>query len=272
MKKNKMLRLASVLLVLTLLSTSIIGGAFAKYTTQSTATDTARVATWGVTISAHTDLFATAYKDEKVDASATDATVKVTTSDTSNLVAPGTTGTGLSVKNTATSEPEVSYTMTIKLGTDAKMPTLKYTPTGESTAKVYEPVKFSVYNGTTLIKEGISLADLKTLFNGTNVIYEYDVAAGKYYLDKNGDGTIEASEKAAAAALTDCPDIQIKWEWEFENTAPTIKALNDELDTILGDTAAGSTITKYSGGNDNSISDINTDVSLSWTITATQIN
>lgn len=270
MKKNKMLRLASVLLVLTLLTTSIIGGAFAKYTTQAAATDTARVAKWGVTISTHTDLFATAYKDEKVDASATNATVKVTTGDTSNLVAPGTEGTGLSVKNAATSEPEVSYRMTITLGDAAKMPTLKYTPTGETTAKDYEPVKFTVYNGTTPIKEGISLAELKTLFNGTNVIYEYDVAAGKYYLDKDGDGTIEDSEKAAGEALTDCPNIQIKWEWVFEDN--TSSALYNELDTILGNTAAGATITKYSGGGDNSISDINTAVSLSWTITATQID
>ena len=35
MKKNKALRAASALLVLTLLTTSIIGGTFAKYTTLS---------------------------------------------------------------------------------------------------------------------------------------------------------------------------------------------------------------------------------------------
>ncbi len=50
MKKNKMLRMASALLVLTLLTTCIIGGTFAKYTTSGTATDTARVAKWGVKV------------------------------------------------------------------------------------------------------------------------------------------------------------------------------------------------------------------------------
>lgn len=267
MKKNKMLRLASVLLVLTLLTTSIIGGAFAKYTTQTTATDTARVAKWGVTFGTHTDLFATAYKDEKVDSSATNATVKVSTGDTNNLVAPGTKGTGFGVKSAGT--PEVSYSMTIKLDSNAQMPTLKYTPTG-GTQSTYEPVKFSVYNGNDLIKANMTLANLQDLFNDTNVIYEYDVAAGKYYLDKNGDGTIDDSEKADGVALTDCPNIQIKWEWAFEDN--TSSALYNELDTILGNTAAGGTITKYSGGGDNSISDINTEVSLSWTITATQID
>lgn len=271
MKKNKMLRLASVLLVLTLLTTSIIGGAFAKYTTQATATDTARVAKWGVTFGTHTDLFATAYKDEKVDPSATTATVKVSTVDNKNLVAPGTEGTGLGVQSAGT--PEVSYSMTIKLGDDAKIPTLKYTPTGETAAKDYEPVKFTVYNGTTPIKEGISLAELKTLFNGTKVIYEYDVATGKYYLDKNGDGTIDASEKADDKALTDCPNIQIKWEWAFETGKDdAAKTLYNKLDTVLGNavatTPAGTTAT-YDGG---TASDINTEVSLSWTITATQID
>ena len=47
MKKNRMMRLASVLLVLVLLTTSVIGGTFAKYITSATASDEARVAYWG---------------------------------------------------------------------------------------------------------------------------------------------------------------------------------------------------------------------------------
>ncbi|MFR0985955.1 MAG: hypothetical protein ACLSFZ_04975 [Frisingicoccus sp.] len=44
MKKNRMMRLASSLLVLTLLTTCVISGTFAKYTTQAGGSDTARVA------------------------------------------------------------------------------------------------------------------------------------------------------------------------------------------------------------------------------------
>lgn len=46
MKKNMFLRVASVLLVLTLLSACAISGTFAKYTAEAKAEDSARVAKW----------------------------------------------------------------------------------------------------------------------------------------------------------------------------------------------------------------------------------
>ena len=48
MKKNTMMRLAAVLLVVALLTTSVICGTFAKYTSADTATDSARVAKWDI--------------------------------------------------------------------------------------------------------------------------------------------------------------------------------------------------------------------------------
>ena len=59
MKKNRMMRLASVLLVCVLLTTSVISGTFAKYTTTNTASDEARVAYWGFDAAANItfDLF-----------------------------------------------------------------------------------------------------------------------------------------------------------------------------------------------------------------------
>ena len=48
MKKNRMMRLASILLVCVLLSTSVISGTFAKYTSDVTVTDTAKVAKWDI--------------------------------------------------------------------------------------------------------------------------------------------------------------------------------------------------------------------------------
>ena len=44
MKTNKMMRIASVLLVAVLLTTCVISGTFAKYTTTVSATSTANVA------------------------------------------------------------------------------------------------------------------------------------------------------------------------------------------------------------------------------------
>ena len=50
MKKNRMMRLASILLVCVLLTTSVISGTFAKYTSTATASDTARVAKWSIEV------------------------------------------------------------------------------------------------------------------------------------------------------------------------------------------------------------------------------
>ena len=47
MKKNTMMRIASVLLVAVLLSTCVISGTYAKYTSTVTTSDSARVAYWG---------------------------------------------------------------------------------------------------------------------------------------------------------------------------------------------------------------------------------
>lgn len=264
MEKNRMMRLASALLILTLLTTCMISGTFAKYTTQATGKDTARVAKWGVTVSTHTDLFAQSYKG----ADAYSDIITVESTDVDKLVAPGTTGTGLGVTSEGT--PEVSYEMKIKLDDiTAEMPSLKYTPTGGSEAS-YEPVKFNVYNGDSQLNANpLTLAELQILFNGMNVIYKYDVGTKKYYVDSNGDGTIDTT-----TGLDACPNIQIKWEWAFESGADdNAKALNNELDTILGDTAAATpgagSINSYSVGD---IRNINTAANLTWTVTATQID
>ena len=47
MKKNKMMRLAAILLVCVLMTTSVISGTFAKYVTSVDSFDKARVAYWG---------------------------------------------------------------------------------------------------------------------------------------------------------------------------------------------------------------------------------
>ena len=63
MKKNTMMRLASVLLIAVLMSTCAISGTFAKYVTSDSSSDSARVARWGfngTTLNIE-DLFVAAY-------------------------------------------------------------------------------------------------------------------------------------------------------------------------------------------------------------------
>ena len=62
MRKNKLMRLASLLLVLVLLTSSVISGTLAKYVMNASGSDSARVARFGVEISAVNDLFGNSYK------------------------------------------------------------------------------------------------------------------------------------------------------------------------------------------------------------------
>lgn len=112
-KRNKAMRLASALLVLTLLTVCAISGTFAKYTGSITGSDKARVAYWGFTPSSLTlDLFSESY--ENVDSSV----------DGENVVAPGTmqnqlvkfaytNGNSSFTGATAIEAPEVAYNLKI---------------------------------------------------------------------------------------------------------------------------------------------------------------
>ena len=112
MRKNKMMRLASALLVAVLLSTCAISGTFAKYVSEATATDTARVAKWGwgdTTLSI--DLFATNY----------DGTVQSSNGD--KLIAPGTKNTASLVWTPdAKFAPEVDYTLSFTVAAATDIP------------------------------------------------------------------------------------------------------------------------------------------------------
>lgn len=110
MKKNVMMRVASALLVAVLMTTCAISGTFAKYTSEVTGKDTARVAKWGwgtntVTI----DLFKDAY-DGTVDSN-----------DGADVIAPGTKNSASIVWNTSFI-PEVAYEITFDSTTNTSIP------------------------------------------------------------------------------------------------------------------------------------------------------
>lgn len=106
MKKNTMMRIASVLLVAVLLSTSVISGTFAKYTSSVTSNDSARVAKWGFTATAIdiSDLFKTAYIADEMHSAADAIAPGTTNSDTFNFTFGGASGI---------TAPEVAYTFTV---------------------------------------------------------------------------------------------------------------------------------------------------------------
>ena len=121
MKKNKMMRLASAMMVTTLMTTSVISGTFAKYTTQDSGSDVARVAKWGVELQVVGDLYGSKYlptTQNIATASGTDISVhgKADASTDENVVAPGTKsvdGFSFFLKGT----PEVDSKVTVKVAT-----------------------------------------------------------------------------------------------------------------------------------------------------------
>ena len=106
MKKNKVLRLASVLMMACLLTTCVISGTFAKYVSTTWAQDQARVAKWGFkgTTLEITDLFKDAY-DSSVGS-------------TVDVIAPGTTSSKTiqyeyNANGSTITAPEVDYSFVV---------------------------------------------------------------------------------------------------------------------------------------------------------------
>lgn len=107
MKKNKFLRLASILMIACLMTTCVISGTFAKYVTSDSASDKARVAYWGFQGETFEidDLFKATYDDGKVKAAA-------------DAIAPGTAGFDTiqfkyKASSTGITAPEVAYSFKV---------------------------------------------------------------------------------------------------------------------------------------------------------------
>ncbi|MBQ3003454.1 MAG: hypothetical protein IJD82_06965, partial [Clostridia bacterium] len=111
MKKNKMMRIASVLLIAVMMSTCAISGTFAKYVTSGDASDSARVAKWGVEVTGVGDYFADAYNtDDALYAGAQSVITSGATDD--SLVAPGTSKNGVTTIK-ITGVPEVAARVSV---------------------------------------------------------------------------------------------------------------------------------------------------------------
>ena len=118
------MRLASGLLVGTLLTTCAISGTFAKYTTQDSAKDSARVAKWGIELQIIGDLYSDTYGADIRTAYAADpdtddgAAMEVKAdAEGTDVVAPGTKNdTGLAIKLNGT--PEVDHQLKVVMATE----------------------------------------------------------------------------------------------------------------------------------------------------------
>ena len=127
MKKTKVMRLLSLLLVMTLISTCAISGTFAKYVTRAEGEDQARVAKWGVLVSVEGNAFADKYAatDEAYLEDGGEYSV-VSSVQGEKVVAPGTSAeeADMALVATVTGTPEVAARYTLE-GKDIKDVSLK---------------------------------------------------------------------------------------------------------------------------------------------------
>ncbi len=234
MKKNKTMRVASLLLVAVLMTACVISGTFAKYVTSGDVADTARVAKFGVTVTATSELFKTEYATDDTSYS---GTLSVKSSDTDKVVAPGTKGNISAAGLTGT--PEVAVRVS------------------------YENVAFDL--GDNWIAGGAYYCPLIIKVNDDAFCgLDYDSAA-----DFEAD-VVDAIEAVTAdfapntdLSAVDSVDVAVSWEWPFETgaTATATGTDYDALDTELGDAAATAA----------SFEDAAT-VSLAYDVTVTQID
>ena len=200
MKKNIAMRVAAFLFILTMISTCAFATTFAKYTTSGSTEDTARVAKWGVTV--------TAAAEETLFEDTYDGTVISAVTD-EDVVAPGTEGTlaSFEVDGTPEVKAQVTYVATL---------TLEGWTVKDAAGKDYCPVEITV--------------------DGTTYKYsDYDNLAG---FIAAVEGAIEAYGATYNANETIDDTLDITWEWAYSvddahdkldtalgdlATAPTIK-------------------------------------------------
>ena len=211
MKKTKFMRAALLLLVLTLITSCFVGGTFAKYTTSTTGSDSARVAYWGFGQGASTniDLFDGVYNNVKASGEVDGF---------SKVIAPGTEKTSTfafgytNYKTNKITAPEVAYTFTVN-------PTI----TGD-----YDELDANTSFKWTLKKPSDTTAA------EYNTVAELIAAIKALSGDDSGTKTYNPSE--LPAAFTSAGETYtIGWKWAFEG--------NDARDTALGNSQALENVT-----------------------------
>ena len=217
-KKNWTLRAAVLMLALVLITSCFVGGTFAKYVTGKSGTDSARVAKFGVTVTANGDVFA---KEYATDDQTVVGTIAKSVISTDKVIAPGTKSNGDFVAATVAGTPEVAVRVSYKL--DAA--SLQLENWKDADDEFYCPLVFRVKNnnnGNTVISgmEFQTAEAMKAALVNAVAAYTKDYAPGT---DLSGK---------AAETLT------ISWEWPFETGADGDKPANNVKDTFLGDEAA----------------------------------
>lgn len=202
---SKKMRTGAILLVVALVVSCVAGGTLAKYVTEGEATDSARVAKWGVTVEAVGEPFKKAYTNED-NAVTVDSSVDV--------VAPGTRGSFEGIRVNADA-PEVSY----KVATTADV-TIENWMVDDN---FYCPLKFNVC-GTEI--DGMEYESADDLVMAIENAVVRDTSYSNF--ENNAGATHNPNSDQYAGRYS--------WEWPFEGGSDgnATEGQNDTKDTALG--------------------------------------
>jgi len=196
--KNNSIRKAFALTVAALLTMCLVGATYAKYTTTSSGSSTAKVAAWGFAAPATMDLssmFSATYSNVASE----DGTTAV--------IAPGTSGNvkfSFPYDESVSKAPEVAYSFTVDVSVD------------DDSGFLSNPdVKFALDNGSWTTWDNVKTAIL-TLSG-----------------DASGTKTYKAGELPAAFTAKD-DQHTIYWQWSYENSTAASASQSDAADTSYG--------------------------------------
>lgn len=204
MKKNVMMRIAACLLVCVLASTCGISGTFAKYVTTGSASDTARVAKWGVEVFSTQD--GTAFAKEYLDS---DSNTSIVVKSNDLVVAPGTKS------DEVTGELVFGVTGTPEVATE-----INVVFTGNDIFwHDYHPIEFTLHILDNNAEIDTANPDWSQATKISGTLGEIESAINARF------GTFTTAAGETLDAL-----YKITWEWDFEK--------DNAKDTYLGDLAA----------------------------------
>ena len=257
-RKNNKKTAVIVALLLALIALLCFGGyTFSKYVTSGTGNGTASVAKWGYTASVDTTkLFGDTYKYDAAKAASTvDGTgtinVKADPANERNLVAPGTTGS-MTFKVGGKAEVRALLSMGIDVHTHKDVVLkIRKTQTPETAYTEYRPVKWTLKKNdgavTTTVAEKVTLAKVA---------------------EKIAEESINKAYAPNEELTT--TTYELSWAWEFEGTGSVLDLSIDQLDTILGQMAAGVTEYTPAGYEIDAVNSF-TEFSFDFTIQVSQI-
>lgn len=216
MKKNMMMRLSIFLVLGILLTTCVISGTFAKYTTSNNGSDSAKVAAWGLTIDVENS--ETLFDDSKTG-NEVSAVVKA-----NDLAAPGTYQKLTTVSLSGT--PEVKYSIKVDVNVELNnwvVDSLVYCPLVFTVAGT--ELKIDATNTTTEeLEAAIEEAIIKQILgNDAAITAPADATKGSTSTKVNNAGV-----------ATSVSEFVVDWTWAFDG--------NNANDTALGNASEKATI------------------------------